>query len=216
MNKFKLLSIALVLAACGTQEGGDAKENAEMTQAPTPVQKNPAMALRDSAMQIVYGAPGEVDAEKSLRLLDEAMAMDPGNRSIFYSKMQVLSKFGTEEDVFNMLVRLDTLDFKDGYTTLQLGVEYEMRGETEKADAKYYDAIAIFSAILDTMQNTQFISRNNNILNLAVAERLANQNQQKLQSVMNDEEKEYLKDILDQIKNAKREDLLKMNRKKTK
>lgn|SRR5690554_2028608 len=208
MNKLKLVVVALILTACGAQESNKIETSIQ-------TEKDPALALRDSAMQLVYGQSGEIDYTESLRLLDEAIALDPGNRSIFYSKMQVLSKSGSEEDIFNMQVSLDTLDFKDGYTTLQLGVEYELRGDIDKADAKYHEAIGIFSAILDTMQNTPLVSRNNNILNLAVAETLVQNGQDKLQTVMTDEEKQHLSEIIDQIKNSKRADLLQMNRKKT-
>lgn len=211
MNKFKLVVIAIVLAACGTKEGGDTIET------PKTFVKDPALALRDSAMQMVYGPKGEeIDYEKSLELLDKAMALDPGSKFIFNSKMQVLSKSGSEDGVFNMMVSMDTMDFKDLNADLQLGIAYELRGEMDKADAKYHEAINMYAAILDTMQNTQFLSRNNNVLHLAVAERLVQESQDKLQLAMTDDEKQYLADNISLIENAKREDLLEMHRKKMK
>lgn len=208
MNKIKLVVLAIVLVACGSNEG-DTNQNTKSV-------KDSAMALRDSAMRIAYGPPGEFDYQKSLRLLDEAMAMDPSNKLLFNSKMQIVSKSGSQDDVFNMLVRLDTLNFKDPYSSLQLGVEYEFRGEPDMADAKYHEVINEYVAILDTMQNTPLMSRNNNVLNLAVAESLVQENPHKLQDVMTDEEKQYLGDLVDEIQNTNREDLLERNRKKLK
>lgn len=209
MNKFNLLLLSIILVACGTNKG-DSTQNSKSAE------KSVAMAMRDSALKIAYGPMEELDYLKSLKLLDEAMAMDPSNKSIFYSKMQVVSKSGTQDDIFNMLQRLDTMDFKDPYADIQLGVEYEMRGEMEKADAKYLDAINIYAAILDTMTNTPTVSRNNNVLNLAVAERLVQNNPNKLQDVITEEEKQYLGELIEQIQNRKREDLLEKNRKKIK
>lgn len=209
MNKIKLAVLAIVLVACGSQEG-------DTIETLKPVAKNPAMALRDSAMRIAYESEGDVNFERSFALLDEAMALDPSNKAIFYSKMQLLTKSGSQEEIFNMLVRLDTLDFKDPYSNIQLGVEYELRGEMEKANAKYQDAINIYVSILDTMQNTPKISRNNNVLNLIVAERLVQEDQQKLLDVINDDERQSLSDLISQIKNMDRKDLLEQNRKKMK
>lgn len=209
MNKIKLVALALILVACGSGDGD--------TVVPSkPGAKDQASMLRDSAMKIVYGPAEEFDYEKSLRLLDEAMALDPSNKSIFYSKMQLVSKSGSEDDVFNMLVRLDTLDFKDPYANIQLGVAYELRGEMEKANAKYLDAINEYAAILDTMQNTPKVSRNNNVLNLAVAERLVQENPHKLQDVITEDEKQYLGDLIKTIQNRDRAELLEKNRKKSK
>lgn len=209
MNKFKLVALAIILAACSSNEG-------DTNQISKSGERSPALALRDSAMRIAHRSSGEADLEKSLKILDEAMAMDPGNKSIFYSKMQVLSKSGSEDGIFEMLLRLDTMVFKDPYSNLQLGVAYELRGNLAKADAKYHDAINVYAAILDTMQNTPLVSRNNNVLNLAVAERLVQENPNKLQDVITEDEKQYLGDLINQIQNRDREVLLEKNRKKTK
>src|SRR5690554_6118923 len=209
MNKFNLLILAIIVVACGNNP----KEKDETFESQ---QRSSAISMRDSAMKMAYGSAEDFDYEKILKLLDNAIAADPENKSIFYSKMQIVTKSGTQDDMFNMLLRLDTMDFKDPYADIQLGVEYELRGEIEKADGKYHDAIDFYAAILDTMENTPFVSRNNNVLNLAVAERLVRENPNKLEDVLTEDEKQYLGDLIDQIRNKMREELLEKNRKKVK
>lgn len=215
MNKITLFVFVLILFACANSES----EQVSITQSSAPVvlsYEEHAAALRDSALRISLSANDEVAIREGLRLFDEAMDMDPNSKTIFYSKMKILSDHRMYDEVFQMLKRLDTLEFKDAYSTLQLAIEYELRNDMNNAEEKYIEAAEGFYQSIIAIEDQTAIERSNLLLNLAVAERLSENVVIRVPDLLTEQEKIQLGSILIEIEERDREEVLNANRIKLK
>ena len=206
MNKMKYAFLIVVIAACGTNE-------------PTEVAKTPqeqAVALRDSAVRMAAQNKQEGDIQKSLALLDEAMALDPENKGFYTAKMNIYSKSGDFENLSKVLEKLDGSNLKDPYYTLQLAMEYELQGNREAANMKYSEAVDSFISIIDTMKADHRFKRNTLLMNVALAASLSESasDKAKLDAIMTDAERENLNPAIEQLNAVPREEVLNRRRNK--
>jgi len=206
MNKMKYAFLIVVIAACGTNE-------------PTEVAKTPqeqAVALRDSAVRMAAQNKQEGDIQKSLALLDEAMALDPENKGFYTAKMNIYSKSGDFENLSKVLEKLDGSNLKDPYYTLQLAMEYELQGNREAANMKYSEAVDSFISIIDTMKADHRFKRNTLLMNVALASSLSESasDKAKLDAIMTDAERENLNPAIEQLNAVPREEVLNRRRNK--
>ena len=206
MNKMKYAFLIVVIAACGTNE-------------PTEVAKSPqeqAVALRDSAVRMAAQNKQEGDIQKSLALLDEAMALDPENKGFYTAKMNIYSKSGDFENLSKVLEKLDGSNLKDPYYTLQLAMEYELQGNREAANMKYSEAVDSFISIIDTMKADHRFKRNTLLMNVALASSLSESasDKAKLDAIMTDAERENLNPAIEQLNAVPREEVLNRRRNK--
>lgn len=206
MNKIKYAFLILVIAACGNNEPAEAIK--------TP--REQAVALRDSAVRMAAQNKDESSIKKSLALLDEAIVLDPDNKGLYTAKMNIYSRSGDFENLSAVLEQLDGSNLKDPYSTLQLGMEYEMQGKREKANKKYSESIDGFISILDTMQVDHRLKRNNLLMNVALAASLSESDSDKarLEAIMTDAERGNLNASIEQLYSVPREDVLVRSRKK--
>jgi tetratricopeptide (TPR) repeat protein len=206
MNKIKYAFLIVVIAACGNNKP------VEVTKTP----QEQAVALRDSAVKMAAQNKNEGDIQRSLALLDEAMALDPENKAIYTAKMNIYSKSGDYESLSKVLEDLDGSKVKDPYYTLQLGMEYELQGNRDAANTKYSEAVDAFLSIVDTMQVDNRLRRNTFLMNAALASTLSesDSDRAKLDAIMSDAERENLSSAIEQLDNVPREDLLNQRRKK--
>lgn len=202
-NLFPL--VGLILIACG-QPAADHSKTA----------KEEAIILQDSALKVLRQGPDNHAVDKSLALLDKAIEKNPHLKSAYFHKMNIYKKKGDTEGMFKTLVEENDNNPKDAYSTLSVGLEYEVRGDTEKADKKYNEAVRLFEATLDTLPAKNGLIRNTYILNLAMAKTLANQNFDisEVSGEMDEAEIENLKIALTTLKSMNRDDLLNLRKKK--
>lgn len=206
MNKIIYVVLILVLAACGNDK-------------PTEVVKTPqqqAVALRDSAVKMAAQNNDAVSIEKSLALLDQAIVLDPDNRGLYNAKMNIYSKSGNFKGVSKILEKLDGSNLKDPYSTLQLGMEYELQGKRDEANKKYTESVDAFILILDTMQVDHILKRNTLLLNVALGASLSESaaDKEKLDAIISEAERENLNASIEQIYSLPREEILNKRRKK--
>ncbi|NEN23694.1 hypothetical protein G3O08_09300 [Cryomorpha ignava] len=206
MNKIKYAFLILVIAACSNNE-------------PTETTKTPqeqAVALRDSAVKMAAQNKDATSIEKSLALLDQAIALDPDNKNFYNAKMNIYSRSGDFENVSKILEQLDGSNLKDPYSTLQLGMEYELQGKRDEANKKYSESIDGFISIIDTMKVDHRLKRNTLIMNVALAASLSESDSDKarLEAIMTDAERENLKSSIDQLYSLPREEVLNRRRQK--
>lgn len=206
MNKIKYAFFILVVAACGNNK------NTEVAKTP----QEQAVALRDSAVKMAAQNKDEASIEKSLVLLDEAIALDSANKSLYTAKMNIYSKSGDFVSLSKVLEQLDDSNLKDPYSTLQLGMEYELQGKREEANQKYSASIDGFISIIDTMAIDHRLKRNTLLMNVALAASLSESDadKEKLKSLMTDAERENLNPSIEQLYSLPREEILNRRRKK--
>lgn len=207
MNKIKYAFLILVIAACGNNK------NTEIAKTP----KEQAVALRDSAVRMAAQNKEEGSIAKSLALLDEAIALDPDNKGLYTAKMNIYSKSGDFENLSKVLEHLDGSNLKDPYSTIQLGMEYELQGKRDQANKKYSEAIDGFIAIIDTMKVDHRLLRNSLLMNVALAASLSESDadKAKLEAIMTDAERENLNPSIEQFNKIPREEILNRRRKKS-
>jgi len=203
MIKLKYAVILLVLTGCGTSESGE-----------TEIEKTPqekAVVLRDSAM--VMAKAGKLAL--SIKLYDKALELDPKSKGILLSKLNTLYHNGDSTGVVEVLEVIDGSSIRDPYSTLHLGMEYELIGKKELAIAKYNEAVISFMAVLDTMPIKKELRRNTTLMNLALAAALSEseENQQNFDKVLTDAERENLAESLEALNNTSRDKLLQVRRK---
>lgn len=172
------------------------------------------MVLQDSALKIMKQGADAQAMNKSIALLNQAIEKDPHLKSAYFHKMNIYKNSGNEEGIFQTLIESNNKNPNDAYTTLNLGMEYEDHGEMEKANAKYNEAVKLFQSTLDTIPETKGLIRNTYIMNLAMAETLANQDidPSELSKGMDEDEYENLKIALNTMKAMNREDILNLRK----
>lgn len=206
MNKIKYAFLILVITACGNNE------NTETAKTP----QEQAVALRDSAVRMAAQNKEEASIANSLALLDEAIVLDPNNKLLYTAKMNIYSKSGDFENLSKELEKLDGSNLKDPYSTLNLGMEYELQGKRAEANIKYSESIDGFIAIIDTMAVDHRLKRNSLLMNVALAASLSESeaDKEKLETIMTDAERENLNPSIQQLYNVPREEILNRRRKK--
>lgn len=206
MNKIKYAFLILVIAACGNNE------NAEAVKTP----QEQAVALRDSAVKMSAQNKDAASIEKSVALLDQAIALDPDNKGLYTAKMNIYSRTGDFENLSKVLETLDGSNLKDPYSTLQLGMEYELQGKRDQANTKYSESIDGFIAIIDTMEVDHRLKRNTLLMNVALAASLSESeaDKAKLEAILTDAERENLDSAIEQLFSLPREDVLNRRRRK--
>ncbi len=203
MSKKFFPLIALILFACG-----------EAPSDPNKTPREEAVILQDSALKIMKEGTDTQAMEKSIALLNQAIEKDPQLKSAYFHKMNIYKNSGNEEGIFQTLVESNDNNPNDAYTTLNLGMEYEDHGEIEKANTKYKQAVILFQSALDTIPQTKGLIRNTYIMNLAMAETLANQeiDPSELSKGMDEAEIENLRIALNTMKGMTREDILNLRK----
>jgi len=203
MNKLKYAVILLVLTSCGTSES----KNTEIEK--TPQEK--ALILRDSALAMAKAG----DIDHSIELYDQALELDPESKGIILSKLNTLYNSGDHSGVVEVLEVIDGSNIQDPYSTLHLGMEYELIGKTELAKRKYNEAVKSFITVLDTMPVNKQLKRNTCLMNLALATALSEseENKQNFEDVLTESERENLAESLEALNNTSRDKLLQVRRK---
>lgn len=193
--------LSTLLVACSTPSNDTV---AEVVKSP----REKAIVLRDSAL--IMSKNGNV--EGSIALIDKAISIDPKSRKVILSGFNTQYINSTKNDVVNVLEIISGSDLKDPYSSLHLGVEYELLDKKELANNKYNEAVSLFIAVLDTMPITKELKRNTHLMNLALAVTLSDSdlNKQKLISVMSEAEKKDLEISLEALNNSSREKLLRI------
>lgn len=206
MNKINYAFLILLIAACGNNEP------AEVAKSP----QEQAAALRDSAIRMAARNTDEASINKSLALLDEAIALDPDNKALYNAKMNIYSNSGDYENLAIVLETLNTSSLKDPYSTLQLAMEYELQGKRDKANEKYSESVDAFIEIADTMKVDHTLKRNTLLLNIALAASLSESeaDKEKLDAILSDAERENLEASIEQVYSLPREEILNRRRKK--
>lgn len=210
MNKFvptKLLFFCAtaILTACGTAQDQD-QANVSPRQE--------AILLQDSAVKQMKAPVGSTAFDESLKLLNQAIKIDPKLKSAYYHKMQYFLKKGDTDEAFRTRVAANKAMPGDAIATLNIGIEYEKRDSLRKAKAKYREAVTLFENILDTIDTNSGLIRNTYILNLALASILANTDgeSKSLDLGLSEPERENLDIALNTLKGMTREDLLHLHK----
>lgn len=207
MKNILLLLPFLLLLACG--------DSSVDTRNLTPEERS--VLLTDSAAKMMRN-PVESDAyARSLSLIDSALALNPTNKKAYFIKIQYYKRKGDPDAAFDVMVASSKNVPGDGFTALNMGMEYERRGDKEAAADQYEKAVKLFANALDTLDAKRPVVRNTYIMNLGMALTLG-PSDISLGSVRNElskAENENLDLALNTFKGMTREDLLLIQKNKS-
>jgi len=106
-----------------------------------------AILLNDSAVSVMSSK-----SQEAIRLLDEAIALQPNYFSAWHNKVNCQMHLGLIEDAIVSLLKMEEIDPNYPDNKTNLGIMYDIKGDSLLALEKYQEVEKMYVGILDTVQ----------------------------------------------------------------
>jgi hypothetical protein len=210
MKQYFFASALLIFAtACNNSE-----TNPNSSSASAESSSYTAEELLDSANTMI----GEFGVSKeAIQLIEQSLGMDPTNKRAHQKLISIYTATGEYENLRNALGSMSVSFPNDPYTTLHLAMEDELQDASATPPLENYEkAFNLFLEQIDSLKTNQDLIRKGNILNSALAARLAElplSNASEVASQkLQEEEVNRFKEYYSNFENSSREVLLNSRR----
>lgn len=131
-------AVLLVLGACG-QHAIEAEQQAKL--------------LTDSAMNLASSSSKSEDLQKSIELLDAAIAKSKTYYDAYWNKLIIQNQLGLRNEAYATLEKLQELRPTNPDLKATAGVFLLLKGDSVAAKQKFTEADKLFSNVIDTLHN---------------------------------------------------------------
>ncbi len=200
MSKTIYAAALLLCVACTT-----APEKKELT----------AEEYQAKAMEI-YGGNAETEKlREAIGYLDTAITLNPNLKAAYTAKGELLRRLNDQEGLFNHLVKTNNLMPGQSSVVLNLGLEYESRGDSLLAQKSYAEAANLINSTLDTLPNPTVQVRNSYANKLCMALLLQNaepKSNKHVAAIMENSENRGFTEMINAVSSLPRAELVAMSR----
>lgn len=169
-----------------------------------------AIEKNNQAVKIVMLHISNPDSlSKAIRLLDEAIAIDPSYKLTYENKSKYLMAQGHKEDALKTLLQIEELASQDPYYVLGKGLMLEENAKKERAMEAYKQAVTLFEKRLKEKPNEA------DLMNYVFALFLRDNKyypfeeiEKKYPNLIKSSERDFTKEIIDSLSKMKREDMI--------
>lgn len=169
-----------------------------------------AIEKNNQAVKIVMLHISNPDSlSKAIRLLDEAIAIDPSYKLAYENKSKYLMAQGHKEDALKTLLQIEELASQDPYYVLGKGLMLEENAKKERAMEAYKQAVTLFEKRLKEKPNEA------DLMNYVFALFLRDNKyypfeeiEKKYPNLIKSSERDFTKEIIDSLSKMKREDMI--------
>lgn len=103
-----------------------------------------AVAKNNEAVKLRNKLTEKKDIEKAVRLLDEAIAIDPSYKLAYTNKARFLMYLGEKEKALNTILQMEEMDAENPYYLVYKGMLLEENAKKKLATAAYTQAVSLY------------------------------------------------------------------------